>query len=44
LVQVLLYSDVAHIPVSTFVLVSQHECVATVGNFYTEDAHAIIRV
>jgi hypothetical protein len=40
----MLYSDVVHVPVSSFVLVSRLERVATVGNFYTEDSHAIIRV
>jgi hypothetical protein len=28
----------------SLILVSRHERVATVGNFYTEDAHALIRV
>jgi hypothetical protein len=44
LVRVLLYSHVVHISSCFLVLVSRHERVATVGDFYTEDAHALIRV
>jgi hypothetical protein len=41
LVRVLLYGHVLHVSSCALVLVSRHECVATVGNFYTEDAHAL---
>jgi hypothetical protein len=44
LVRVLLYGYVVHVFSCSLVLVSQHKRVATVGDFYTEDAHAIIRV
>jgi hypothetical protein len=44
LVQILLYGHVVHVSSSSLVLVSRHERVATVGNFYMEDAHAKIRV
>jgi hypothetical protein len=44
LVRVLLYSHLVHVSFCSLVLLSQHERVTTVGNFYTEDAHAIIRV
>jgi hypothetical protein len=37
LVWVLLYGHVVHVS-SPLVLVSRHERIATVGNFYTEDA------
>jgi hypothetical protein len=40
LVQVLLYGDVVHVSSSSLVLFSWHERVATVENFYTEDANA----
>jgi hypothetical protein len=40
LVQVLFYGHVVHVSSCSLVLVSRHECVTTVGNFYTEDAHA----
>jgi hypothetical protein len=43
LVRVMLNRHVVHISSFSLILVSQHECVATIGNFYTEDAHAIIR-
>jgi hypothetical protein len=43
LVRVLLYGHVVHVSCS-LVLVSRHELVATVGDFYTEDAHALIKV
>jgi hypothetical protein len=36
----LLYGDVVHISSCSLVLVSRHERVATVGDFYTEDANA----
>jgi hypothetical protein len=35
LVEVLLYSDVVHVPVSSFVSSFQHERIATVRNIYT---------
>jgi hypothetical protein len=38
LARVLLYSHVVHVSSSSLVLVCWHERVATVGNFYTEDA------
>jgi hypothetical protein len=44
LVRVLLYGHVVHVSSCSLVLVSRHECVATVRDFYTEDAHALIRV
>jgi hypothetical protein len=40
LVRVLLYGDVVHVSSCSLVLVSGHERVATVENFYTEDANA----
>jgi hypothetical protein len=40
LCQVLLYGDVVHDSSCSLVLVSRHECVATVGDFYTVDANA----
>jgi hypothetical protein len=43
LVRVLLYGHVVNVS-SSLVLVSRHERVATVEDFYTEDAHALIRV
>jgi hypothetical protein len=33
-----------HVSSCSLVLVSRHERVATVKNFYTKDAHALIRV
>jgi hypothetical protein len=42
LVRVLIYGHVVYVSSCSLVLVSQYECVATVGNFYTEDAYAII--
>jgi hypothetical protein len=33
-----------HVSSCSLVLVSRHKRVATVRNFYTEDAHALIRV
>jgi hypothetical protein len=38
LVRVLLYGHVVHVSSCSLVLVSRHERVATVGDFYTEDA------
>jgi hypothetical protein len=38
LARVLLYRDVVHVSSSSLVHVRRHERVATVGNFYTEDA------
>jgi hypothetical protein len=38
LVRVLLYGHVVHVPSCSLVLVSQHERVATVGDFYTGNA------
>jgi hypothetical protein len=38
LVRVLLYGHVVHVSSCSLVPVSRHEHVATVGNFYTEDA------
>jgi hypothetical protein len=40
LVQVLLYGHVVHVSSCPLVLVSRHERIATVGDFYTEDANA----
>jgi hypothetical protein len=40
LVRALLYGDVVQASSSTLVLVSWHKHVATVGDFYTEDANA----
>jgi hypothetical protein len=41
--RVLLYGDVVHVSSYSLVLVHWHECVATVGNFYTEDANARLK-
>jgi hypothetical protein len=38
LVRVLLYSHVVYVPSCSLVLVSRHERVATVGDFYTRNA------
>jgi hypothetical protein len=38
LVQVLLYDHVVHVSSCSLVLVNRHEHIATVGDFYTEDA------
>jgi hypothetical protein len=43
LVRVLLYGDVVHVSSSSLVLVSWHKRVATVGDFYTEDANARLK-
>jgi hypothetical protein len=40
LVRILLYGHVVHVSSCSLVLVSWHERIATVGNFYTEDANA----
>jgi hypothetical protein len=37
---ILLYGDVVHVSSCSLVHVHWHECVATVLNFYTEDANA----
>jgi hypothetical protein len=42
LVRVLIYGHVVHISSCSLVLVNQCERVASVWNFYTEDAYAII--
>jgi hypothetical protein len=38
LVRVLLYGHIVHVSSYSLVLVSRHERVTTVGNFYTKDA------
>jgi hypothetical protein len=43
-VRVLLYGHVVHVSSCSLVLINRHERVAIVGNFYTEDAPALIRV
>jgi hypothetical protein len=40
LVRVLLYCHVVHVSSCSLVLVSRHERIAAVGDFYTEDANA----
>jgi hypothetical protein len=40
LVRVLLYGHVVHVSSCSLVLVSRHEHIVTVRNFYTEDANA----
>jgi hypothetical protein len=40
LVRVLLYGQVVHVSSCSLVLVSRHKRIATVGDFYTEDANA----
>jgi hypothetical protein len=40
LVRVLLYGHVVHVSSCSLVLVSRHERIATVGDFYTENANA----
>jgi hypothetical protein len=42
LVRVLIYGDVVHVSSYSLVLVSRYERAATVRNFYTEDAYAVI--
>jgi hypothetical protein len=39
----LLYGDIVHISSCALVLVHWHKGVATVGNFYTEDANARLK-
>jgi hypothetical protein len=41
--RVLLYDDVVHVSSCSLVLVSWHKRVATIGNFYTEDANARLK-
>jgi hypothetical protein len=43
LVRVLIYGHVVYVSSCSLVLISQYESVATIGNFYTEDAYAMIR-
>jgi hypothetical protein len=43
LVRVLIYGHVVYVSSCSLVLVSQYDSVATIGNFYTEDAYAMIR-
>jgi hypothetical protein len=38
LVWVLLYGHVVHVSSCSLVLVNRHECIATVGDFYTGNA------
>jgi hypothetical protein len=40
LARVLLYSHVVHVSSYSLVLISRHKCIATVGDFYTENANA----
>jgi hypothetical protein len=40
LARVLLYGHVVHVSSCSLVLVSRHERIATVGDFYTENANA----
>jgi hypothetical protein len=40
LVRVLLYGQVVHVSSCSLVLVSRHEHIVTVGDFYTENANA----
>jgi hypothetical protein len=40
LAQVLLYGHIVHVSSYSLVLVSRHELIATVGDFYTEFANA----
>jgi hypothetical protein len=44
LVWVLLYGHVVHVSSCSLVLVNRHERVATVGDFYTEDAMQLLGV
>jgi hypothetical protein len=41
LVRVLIYGHVVHVSSCSLVLISRYKRVATVGNFYTEDAYLI---
>jgi hypothetical protein len=43
LARVFLYGDVVHVSSCSLVHVHWHERVATVGNFYTEDANARLK-
>jgi hypothetical protein len=43
LARVLLYGDVVHVSSCSLVHVHWHERVATVGDFYTEDANARLK-
>jgi hypothetical protein len=43
LARVLLYGDVVHVSSHSLVHVHWHERVATVGNFYMEDANARLK-
>jgi hypothetical protein len=40
LIRVLLYDHVVHVSSCSLILVSRHKRIATVGDFYTEDANA----
>jgi hypothetical protein len=40
LARVLLYGHVVHVSSCSLILVSRHERIATVGDFYTENANA----
>jgi hypothetical protein len=40
LARVLLYGHIVHVSSCSLVLVSRHEHIATVGDFYTENANA----
>jgi hypothetical protein len=42
LVRVLIYEHVVYVSSCSLVLVNRYELVATVGNFYTEDAYAVV--
>jgi hypothetical protein len=39
----MIYGHVVYVSSCSLVLVSRYERVATVGNFYTEDAYRVIR-
>jgi hypothetical protein len=43
LVQVLIYGHVVYVSSCSAVLINRYERVATVENFYTKDAYAVIR-
>jgi hypothetical protein len=43
LARVLLYGHVVHVSSCSLVLVSWHERIATVGDFYTENANARLK-
>jgi hypothetical protein len=42
LARVLLYGHIVHVSSRSLVLASRHERIATVGDFYTENANAIL--